>query len=34
MAPTEVRKYKNRLKFGLEAEEEIKDTGIGLGMLS
>lgn len=31
---TEVRKYANRLKFGLEAEDEIKDTGIGLGMLS
>ncbi|CAK82027.1 unnamed protein product (macronuclear) [Paramecium tetraurelia] len=34
LAMTEVRKYANRLKFGLEAEDEIKDTGIGLGMLS
>jgi U4/U6 small nuclear ribonucleoprotein PRP31 len=31
---TEVRKFHNRLKFGLEAEEEFRNTGVGMGMLS
>jgi len=30
---TEIRKFKNRMKFGEEGQQEIGDTGIGLGML-
>jgi len=31
---SEVHKYKNRMKFGTDAEEEFRATGIGFGMLS
>ena len=30
---TEIRKYANRVKMGVEAQEEFRDTGEGFGML-
>ena len=33
LALTEMRKFKNRLKFGPDAEKEYDYTGEGFGML-
>jgi len=31
---TEIRKFRNRMKFGADGEDEYRETGIGFGMLS
>jgi len=33
MAMSEVRKFQNRINFGEEAQQEYRDTGIGMGLL-